>query len=240
MNPRQLVDLTGKVALITGAARGQGAAEAELFGELGAQVVLTDLDPAGSALADRLGGNFHELDVSAQQDWDRVVQRVLDEHGRIDVLVNNAGVYRTGALPDWQESDLRRLLDINLLGPILGMRAVLPAFPAAGGAIVNVASISGVRGHGGALPYASSKWGLRGASRSAAREYADRHVRVNCVCPGAVDTPMIDAAALDLAHLPIPRCGESGEVAGLVAFLASDAAAYCTGADFVVDGGATA
>ncbi|MDF1604717.1 SDR family oxidoreductase [Nocardioides sp. YIM 152315] len=237
-----LVDLSGKVAIVTGAARGQGAVEVALFARLGATVVATDvLDDELAALAAEVGTGVgvHHHDVAARNDWDRVVEATLAEHGRLDVLVNNAGVYRTGELVSWPEDDLRALLDINLLGPVLGMQAAAPAM-AEGGSIVNVASISGLRGHAGALPYAASKWGLRGASRSAARELAPRGIRVNCVCPGSVDTPMIASSTMDLSHLPIPRRGTSEEVAGLVAFLASDAGGYCTGSDFVVDGGATA
>jgi 3alpha(or 20beta)-hydroxysteroid dehydrogenase len=225
-----LVDLAGKVAIVTGAARGQGAAEVALFARLGAAVVATDILEDEGVL---------RHDVTSRADWDRVVAAAVAQHGRVDVLVNNAGVYRTGDLVTWPEDDLRALLDVNLLGPVLGMQAVAPAMTA-GGSIVNVASISGMRGHGGALPYAASKWGLRGASRSAARELAPRGIRVNCVCPGSVDTPMIADSTMDLSHLPIPRRGTPEEVAGLVAYLASDASAYCTGADFVVDGGATA
>jgi 3alpha(or 20beta)-hydroxysteroid dehydrogenase len=225
-----LVDLAGKVAIVTGAARGQGAAEVALFARLGAAVVATDILEDEGVL---------RHDVTSRADWDRVVAAAVTQHGRVDVLVNNAGVYRTGDLVTWPEDDLRALLDVNLLGPVLGMQAVAPAMTA-GGSIVNVASISGMRGHGGALPYAASKWGLRGASRSAARELAPRGIRVNCVCPGSVDTPMIADSTMDLSHLPIPRRGTPEEVAGLVAYLASDASAYCTGADFVVDGGATA
>ncbi len=238
-----VIRLDDKVVLITGAARGQGAAEAALLGQLGARVVLTDTNVSdGQALAERLGetASFLVLDVADPAAWTGVVQEIVAAHGRIDVLVNNAGIYRNAMLEQWSLAELRTMLDINLLGPILGMRAVVPVVPEAGGSIVNVASISGMRGHGGALPYASSKWGLRGASRSAAREYAPRRIRVNCVCPGAVDTPMVDAANLDLSHLPMPRAGTVGELANMVAFLASDASSYCTGADFVVDGGATA
>nr|WP_253945312.1 SDR family NAD(P)-dependent oxidoreductase [Nocardioides sp. zg-DK7169] len=228
--------------MVTGAARGQGAAEATLFAELGATVVLTDVlaDEVG-ALADKIGGSatHHRHDTSSAADWARVVEAVRAEHGRLDVLVNNAGVYRTGELTDWPEADLRAVLDINLLGPVLGMQAVVPLMPA-GSSIVNVASISGLRGHAGALPYAASKWGLRGASRSAARELGPRGIRVNCVCPGSVDTPMIAGSTMDLSHLPIPRRGTADEVAAMVAFLASDVSGYTTGADFVVDGGATA
>ncbi|CAN5654309.1 hypothetical protein BH09ACT8_BH09ACT8_13980 [soil metagenome] len=130
------------------------------------------------------------------------------------------------------------MLDVNLVGPILGMQTVSPVMPE-GGVIVNVASTAALRGFGGSLPYASSKWGLRGASRSAAIELAPR-IRVNCVVPGTVDTPMIDADSLDLSHLPVPRAAQPEEIARMVAFLVSDAAAYCTGAEFVVDGGATA
>ncbi len=225
-----LVDLTGKVAVVTGAARGQGAAEVALFRQLGAAVVATDvLEEEG----------VHHHDVTSRADWDRVVAAAVAEHGRVDVLVNNAGVYRTGDIVTWPEDDLRALLEVNLFGPIFGMQAVVPAMTE-GGSIVNVGSISGLRGHGGALPYATSKWGLRGATRSAARELAPRGIRVNCVCPGSVDTPMIADSTMDLSHLPLPRRGTPDEVAGLVAYLASDASAYCTGADFVVDGGATA
>lgn len=238
MNPYRLDD---RVVLITGAARGQGAAEAELLVELGARVVACDvLDTEGGALAERLGDavRYHRLDVTEAQDWAAVVTDVVAEHGRIDVLINNAGSYRRAPLAEWTAEQIRNMLDVNLVGPILGMQTVSPVMPD-GGVIVNVASTSAMRGFGGSLPYASSKWGLRGASRSAALELAPR-IRVNCVVPGAVDTPMIDADSLDLSHLPIPRAARPEEIARMVAFLAGDAAGYCTGAEFVVDGGATA
>ncbi|WP_068123459.1 SDR family NAD(P)-dependent oxidoreductase, partial [Nocardioides massiliensis] len=169
----------------------------------------------------------------------RVAGVARARHGRVDVLINNAGVYRTGDILTWPEDELRQIFDINLLGAVLGLQAIVPLMPE-GSAVVNVASISGMRGHAGALPYAASKWGLRGVTKSAAREFAPRGIRVNCVCPGAVETPMIAGSTMDLSHLPIPRRGTAAEVAGLVAYLASDAAGYITGADLVVDGGSTA
>lgn len=240
MTPKPLVRLDDRVVLITGAAQGQGAAEAELFTELGATVVLTDIDAdTVEQTAKQLDAAWHHHDTASLADWQRVVGAITDEHGRIDVLVNNAGIYRTGDLLTWPEADLERLLRINLMGPILGMQVVAPVMPE-GSAIVNVASISGVRGHAGAAPYSASKWGLRGASRSAARELAPLGIRVNCVCPGSVDTPMIADSTADLSHLPIPRRGSSQEIAAMVAFLSCEASGYTTGADFVVDGGATA
>jgi 3alpha(or 20beta)-hydroxysteroid dehydrogenase len=224
--------LTEKVVLITGAARGQGAAEAELLGALGAKVVACDVAGAGRE-------PLTHLDVTDADAWAAVVADVTAAHGRIDVLVNNAGIYRKAPLGEWSADQIRDILDVNLVGPILGMQAVSPVMPR-GGAIVNVASTAGLRGFGGALPYSSSKWGLRGASRSAAQELAPLGIRVNCVCPGAVDTPMIDLSTLDLSHLPMPRAAHVSEIANMVAFLASDASSYCTGADFVVDGGSTA
>lgn len=238
MNPYRL---DGKVVVVTGAARGQGAAEVELMAELGARVVACDvLDAEGTALAERLGDavRYRRLDVTEPADWSAVVADVVAEDGRVDVLVNNAGVYRRALLADWTVEQIRTMLDVNLVGPMLGMQAVSPVMPD-GGVIVNIASTAAMQGFGGALPYASSKWGLRGASRSAAIELAPR-IRVNCVVPGAVDTPMVDVDGLDLSHVPIPRAAQPEEIARVVAFLAGDAAGFCTGAEFVVDGGATA
>ncbi|MFS3129323.1 SDR family NAD(P)-dependent oxidoreductase [Nocardioides sp. Bht2] len=235
-----MVRLDDKVALVTGAAVGQGAAEARLFVELGATVIATDIDGAGvAASAASIGAESYQLDTSSAADWQRVVDAVVADHGRVDVLVNNAGILRSGELADWAEETLRLVLDVNLLGPMLGMQTVAAVMPR-GGSIVNVSSTAGVRGYPGALPYSASKWGLRGASRSAALDLAPQGIRVNCVCPGAVETPMVADRSSDFSHLPIPRRGSADEIARMVAFLASSASSYATGADFVVDGGATA
>jgi 3alpha(or 20beta)-hydroxysteroid dehydrogenase len=178
------------------------------------------------------------LDVSDSAAWAIAVERIAAAHGEVHVLVNNAGVYVRVPLETWTDDDIGRIVAVNLLGPIYGMRAVAPVMPA-GGAIVNVASTAGIRGYAGMVPYSASKFGLRGATRSAAQELGPRGIRVNCVCPGAIDTPMIEASAIDVSRHSIRRVGTPHEVAEMVAFLAGDASSFCTGAEFVVDGGAT-
>lgn len=237
-----LDSLRGKVAVVTGGARGQGAAEAELLHRLGAAVAVTDVrEDEARALAGRLGdrASGHRLDVSDEHAWSAVLADVVDQHGQVDVLVNNAGIFEARPLLDWAPADTRRLLEVNLVGTILGIQAVVPVMPR-GGSIVNIASTAGLRGYGAALPYSASKFGVRGVSRSAAQALAPQGIRVNCVCPGAIETDMYDPARLDVRRLPIPRPGRPEEVAAMVAFLASDASGYCTGSDFVVDGGANA
>jgi len=245
--------LDGKVALITGAARGQGAAEAELFVAEGARVAVTDvLDPEGRAVAAALGDAalYRHLDVTVEADWRAAVERVTAAWGRLDVLVNNAGI---GVPPRGIEhedpADHRRVVDVNLEGVYLGMRAVVPVMARqASGSIVNVSSIDGIVGVAGMTTYAATKFAVTGMTRTAALELGRRGIRVNSVHPGVIETPLVQRApreVLDrlqqvLDRQAIPRMGTAKEVAHLVLFLASDESSYCTGGQFVVDGGHTA
>lgn len=240
--------LDGKVALISGAARGQGEAEARLLVERGAAVVLGDvLVDEGRAVASSLGerASFVPLDVTRAQDWAAIVAAGVERFGRLDVCVNNAGIVRAGMIESVSEDDYMEAVRVNQLGCFLGMQAVIPPLRAAGGgSIVNVSSIAGLQGVAGAVPYVAWKWAIRGMTKTAAIELGPAGIRVNSVHPGVIDTPMtsgeqfddVDRAAV-FAGFPIPRIGRAEEVAELVAFLASDASSYCTGAEFVVDGG---
>jgi 3alpha(or 20beta)-hydroxysteroid dehydrogenase len=243
--------LDGKVAIITGAGsqRGQGAAEARMFAAEGAKaVVVADLATSqGREVAEEIGPTacFWVLDVTEAKAWAGMVSAVLDRHGHIDVLVNNAGAWLAKGLLETAPEEFRRVVEVNQTGVFLGMAAVAPTMcEARSGSIVNISSTAGLRGGGMPLAYAASKWAVRGMSRAAAWELGPYGVRVNAVCPGFVDTPMIEGGAAELDRLagltPVKRVASPDEVARLVTFLASDAASYVSGAEVAVDGAFTA
>ncbi|MFE1909335.1 glucose 1-dehydrogenase [Streptomyces gardneri] len=238
-------DLTGKVALVTGAARGMGEAGARLLVALGARVVLTDVREAeGEATAASLGpaARFVRHDVTDERSWNTAVATAVDAFGRLDVLVNNAAIYSTSPIVDEDPARLEALIRVNLIGPFLGIRAVAGAMRASGGgSIVNISSQAGLQGIWGHGAYGAAKWGLRGLTKTAALELGPDGIRVNSVHPGAIATAMtahLDTSAHPAA--PLGRFGQPDEVARLVAFLASDDASYLSGAELAVDGGASA
>ena len=239
--------MEGRVALVTGAARGQGAAHARLLVEAGSRVLVTDvLEEEGRRVAEGLGpaARFVGHDVTSEQEWSRAVALAVDAFGRLDVLVNNAGVHHATALLDESPSQFAHLWNVNLFGAFLGIQACVPAMREAGrGSIVNISSTAGagaIRGH---AAYGSSKWGLRGLSAVAAVELGPYGIRVNTIIPGAINTSMMSPLTPETAGrfttLPLGRCGEPDEVAWAVLYLASDASSYVTGAELVIDGGAS-
>ncbi len=239
--------LDGKVALITGGARGQGAAEGAVFAREGAKVVLTDiLDEDGEKAAAQIGGSYLHHDVTSESDWAQVVQETVSQHGRVDVLVNNAGIFRSGTTEGTTLDEYRLVIEINQIGVFLGMRAVAAQMKEQnGGSIINISSVAGLEGQAGTVAYSASKWAVRGMTKVAAAELGRYGVRVNSIHPGLIETPMMDelpaiqAGKIDRINrlILLGRPAQAEEVANLALFLASDEASYCTNSEFVVDGG---
>jgi 3alpha(or 20beta)-hydroxysteroid dehydrogenase len=231
----------GKVALISGGARGMGAAHARLLVAEGAKVVIGDiLDDEGAAVANELGdaARYVHLDVTSPEQWQAAVSTATGEFGRLNVLVNNAGIVALGPLKSFDLEKWQNVIDVNLKGTFLGMQAAVePMIAAGGGSIINISSIEGLRGAPFVHPYVASKWAVRGLTKSAALELAPHNIRVNSVHPGFIRTPMTAHLPEDMVIIPLGRAADPHEVATFVVFLASDEACYATGSEFVVDGG---
>ncbi|MFF8845911.1 SDR family NAD(P)-dependent oxidoreductase [Streptomyces sp. NPDC015127] len=239
--------LDGRVVFITGAARGQGEAEARLFAAEGARVVLADvLDEQGETLAEELGALYVHLDVSQEDDWAAAVAAARDAYGKIDGLVNNAGILRFNELVGTPLEEFQLITQVNQVGAFLGIKTLAPQIEAAGGGtIVNTASYTALTGMAYVGAYTASKHAILGLTRVAALELAGRGIRVNAVCPGAVDTPMsnpegADPGAIEELYrslVPLGRVGRPEEVARLALFLTGEDSSYITGQPFVIDGG---
>ncbi|GIN72718.1 3-alpha-(or 20-beta)-hydroxysteroid dehydrogenase [Bacillus sp. J14TS2] len=241
--------LVGKVAIITGGARGMGASHVRQFVKEGAKVVFTDiLVEEGEALAKELGDNakFIRQDVTRAKDWDQVVAETEEAFGPINILVNNAGIAFHKLIEQMTEEEYRKVMDINQVSVFLGMKAVLSSMrKTENGSIVNISSINGLKGSVAAVAYSASKFAVRGMNKAAALEFAPYGIRVNSVHPGAIATPMIvqednkEMVEEFAQTIPLKRIAKPEEVTNMVLFLASDDSSYCTGSEFVVDGGST-
>lgn len=238
--------LEGKTALITGAARGQGAAEARLFVERGAKVLVCDLlDEAGRSLCAELGdaATYQHLDVADEASWAAAIEVAKERFGTLGILVNNAAVCLRTGLEDDELANFDLQYRINQRGVYLGMKAVVPLMKEKGGSIVNIASASGIKAMNYFAGYVGTKYAVRGMTKVAALDLARYGIRVNAVIPGFVETPMIGGVLDDpnvrqqVSKLPAQRVGTPEEIARLVCFLASDESSYSTGSDFVADGG---
>ena len=250
-----IADLTGKVALVTGGgrARGQGAAEGRLFASRGATVVLADvIDEEGERTAGEIPGSveYAHLDVTSESEWDQVVADIVDRHGRLDILINNAGIARVGQLVNVTMDDWNTTVAVNQTGVMLGMRAAARAMietdvkANGGGSIVNISSVAGMEGLFGSTSYGATKWAVRGMTKIAAKELGKHGIRVNSIHPGFIDTDMLadgnyddDQLARMARRAPVGRIGTPDDIAGMALYLVSEAAGFVTGQEFVVDGG---
>jgi 3alpha(or 20beta)-hydroxysteroid dehydrogenase len=241
--------LANKVLILTGAAGGQGRIAARVFVEAGARLVLTDRDEAGAEVARENGPDaiFLRHNVGSREEWDVVVAETVGRFGRVDVLINNAAIAGRDDIASLTPERMRNYLDVNLIGALNGIQAVVPVMRAGGGgSIVNICSISALRSTPGLAGYGISKWALRGLSRYAATDLASDRIRVNLILPGAVEVSMIKdgwaaaGKASVAAQVPMRRVAHVEEIANAALFLASDAASYITGAELAVDGGLTA
>ncbi len=234
--------LSGEIALVTGAARGMGASFVRILAEHGAFVIATDIveQPDGYATGLPAGKvDYMHLDVSDEGQWQEVVDAVVERHGEISILINNAGI---AWFADLEQSDREAVMDmiaVDQMGVFHGMKAVTPSMKRLGsGSIINIASVASLKGTPGLLAYSACKWAVRGMTKCAALELGHYGIRVNAVHPGMIDTDMT-LGMEEPVHLPIPRKGSCSEVAKTVLFLASDDSSYTTGGDFIVDGGMT-
>jgi 3alpha(or 20beta)-hydroxysteroid dehydrogenase len=242
--------LDGKVALVSGGSRGMGAATVRRLHAEGAHVVAGDiLDDDGKALADELGDRvrYVHLDVTSEEDWQSAVEQTEREFGKLDVLVNNAGILKFNEIANTPLEEFRLVLDVNLAGVCLGMKTAIPAMKrAGGGSIVNLSSTEGLGATVFCGAYTASKFGVRGITKVAALEYGGDGIRCNSVHPGGIDTPMTREVMDEQGRkyvagkVPLKRMGTAEDVANVVTFLAGDESSYCNGGEFVVDGGVTA
>lgn len=250
--------LDGKVAIVTGGARGQGAAEARRFAQEGAKVLLTDVleeegeKTAAAICADHGDGVavFSTQDVTSEAQWEATVAQAVERFGGVHVLVNNAGIATGAPLAMTQLDEYLNVIMVNQVGVFLGMKSVVPAISTSiqrdglGGSIINISSVDGMVGMAFTIPYVASKWAVRGMTKTAALELGMFGIRVNSIHPGGIDTAMLEPAVdmgIDLketfSRVPLARIGTSEDVANLALFLASDESSYCTGSEFVIDGG---
>lgn len=245
--------LDGRVALVTGAARGMGASHARKIVAEGGSVVIADIrDEEGTLLAKEIGDQaaYAHLDVTSESDWAAAVSVAVERFGGLNILVNNAGISAIEPIATMALEKYRRVIEVNQVGVFLGMKAAIPALIESGnGSIVNISSTSGMSGSPGLVGYVASKYAVRGMTKVAALELGALNVRANSIHPGGVHTPMLDEMpefdgvdidAMVASQNPLGRIGTVEDISELVVYLASDAAAYCTGAEFVIDGGMTA
>ncbi|MCH6229762.1 SDR family oxidoreductase [Microbacterium sp. CFH 31415] len=236
--------VAGKVALISGGARGMGASHARLLVDEGAKVVIGDLlDAEGEALAAELGDavRYVHLDVTRYDDWQNAVEVALKEFGRLDVLVNNAGIANFGPIEEYTLDQWDTIIAINLTGVFYGIKAAIEPLKKSGkGSIINISSTAGIQGYEALPGYNAAKFGVRGLTKNAALDLGRYNIRVNSVHPGVIRTPMTDSLETPQNHVALHRVGEPIELSQLILFLASDESSFSTGAEFIADGGETA